>query len=72
MKKSNSVSLQGYVEIEEGTIRIYDKAGDEIVGWVDTEWIEDPEFVVPAIAKAIRVFYEDGEDKLKELIDWRR
>ena len=71
MKKSNSVSLQGYVEIEEGSIRIYDKVGEEIVGWVDTGWIEDPEFVVPAIANAIKVFYEDGEDKLKELIDWR-
>ena len=61
--------IKGYVEIEDGSIRIYDKDGEEIVGWEETEWVEDPKFVVPAIANAIKIFCDDGEDELKYLMD---
>ena len=31
----------------------------EIVGWSKDEWLEDPELVVPAIANAIMLCYEN-------------
>jgi hypothetical protein len=46
------------IDNEGGHIRIYD-GDEEIVGWSQDEWVEDPEFVVPAIANAIKLAYED-------------
>jgi hypothetical protein len=44
-----------------------DNGGDEIVGWHSDEWKEDPEMVVPVIANAIMLCYENPEG-LKELL----
>lgn len=55
------------VDIGEGYVRIYDKNGNEIVGWIEDEWTEDPE-AVESIAMALKIYYEDGEAALIAII----
>ena len=52
------------VEIDNTEITIYDEQGYEVVHWVDTEWMEDPS-IVPAIANAIRMAFEEPERLIK-------
>lgn len=56
------------IEITEGAIRIYDADGKEIVGWVQSEWVEDPE-VVYSIANAVRITCSSGADELKRILE---
>ena len=55
------------VEILSDTIRIYDNDNNEVVGWVEDEWLEDPNLVL-VIANAINIFYGFGTDRLKTII----
>lgn len=55
------------VEILSDTIRIYDNDNNEVVGWVEEEWLEDPNLVL-VIANAINIFYGYGADRLKTII----
>lgn len=55
------------VEILSDTIRIYDNDNNEVVGWVEEEWLEDQNLVL-VIANAISIFYEYGADMLKTII----
>jgi hypothetical protein len=52
------------VIVDNDNITIMHK-GVEVVMWDQQEWIEDPDFLVPAIANAIKLAYEDIE-ALKE------
>jgi len=49
-----------HAKIEPDTIRIYDEHQNEIVGWHEDEWKEDP-FVTMSIANAIKMAYEEPE-----------
>ena len=49
------------VEVGRTHVTICNEEGYEVVHWVDTEWMEDPELVVPAIANAIRMAYVNPE-----------
>lgn len=53
--------------IDAQEITINDRKGNEIVKWVDDEWIEDPSVTV-SIANAINIIYTEGEDTLKQTI----
>lgn len=55
------------VEILSDTIRIYDNDNNEVVGWVEEEWLEDPNLVL-VIANAISIFYAYGANMLKTII----
>ena len=55
------------VEINAFSIRILDKDFNEIVGWVIDEWKEDENIVI-SIVNAIKVYYVNGEDRLKEIL----
>lgn len=55
------------LEISEEEITINDSQGNEIVKWVESEWIEDSAIVV-SIANAINIVYIDGEEALKDLL----
>lgn len=57
------------VEITGDTIRIYDRNANEIVGWIDDEWAEDPSITI-FIANAIATFYEMGEDGLRQKLSF--
>ena len=59
-----------FAQINEDSIRIIEMKGadeKEIVGWTKDEWVEDPETVVPAIANAIMLCYENPEALLEQL-----
>ena len=59
-----------YAHVNNDHISIMEDNGgneNEIVGWHSDEWKEDPEMVVPAIANAIMLCYENPEG-LKELL----
>jgi hypothetical protein len=58
------------VDVRGGYIRIYD-GDEEIAGWSKQEWMEDPEFVVPAIANAISLAYENM-DGLKNILNFNK
>ena len=62
--------VKGSVEIGDDHLTILDEYGSEVVHWVVAEVEEDPE-VAFTIAHAIKVFYEHGVDKLKEMIQWK-
>lgn len=47
------------VEITDDFVRIYE-GEEEIVGWVNDEWEEDPS-IVPSIANAIHLAYTNFE-----------
>ena len=47
-----------HVEFGEDYIRIY-KGNEEIVGWHEQEWLDDPASVTPAIANAIHLAHTD-------------
>lgn len=60
--------FSGGIEIEESDhIAISDNFG-EIVYWNRTEWEEDSS-VVTAIANAIRLYYKEGPEALRQLVD---
>jgi hypothetical protein len=59
------------VIVEEEGIYINDENGTEIVSWTIDEWKEDTEFVVPAIANAIKMALMKGPDALKTSIKWK-
>lgn len=75
-KESSTLPIEGYwlnmrriefeVEIADGQIVIYD-CDEEVVSWIDSEWIEDPETVVPAIANAIFLAYKKPIELIKKL-----
>jgi ParB-like chromosome segregation protein Spo0J len=54
------------VEFSQTEIHISDLGG-EIVGWVQSEWVEDPA-VVFAIANALKFAYENGTEALRRLV----
>lgn len=54
------------VEVEEDHVTVYEN-DVEIVHWTKDEWVEDPEFVVPAICNAIHLAYTNI-NKLKKLV----
>ena len=53
--------------ITNDSVCIKDSNGEEIVYWHEDQWKEDPETVVPTIANAIKLCYENP-DKLKKLV----
>lgn len=59
--------FMGRVEIDTDYIRIYDSDGEEIVGWVEDEWLEEPTLVV-GIATVIDILHTEGEDAVKSMI----
>ena len=65
-----NASRNGHVDVFEDSVHIYDEHGEEIVMWLEDEWIEDPSVTI-SIANAIRVFYVDGPDALKSIIGRR-
>ena len=60
--------------IDDESVNIYFDNGDDkdpthVVYWHKDEWIEDPETVVPAIHRAIELFFTDKR-KLLKLLGW--
>jgi hypothetical protein len=58
--------------IDSESINIYIDNGDDkdptnIVYWHEDEWLEDAEFVVPAILRAIDLFVHDPKKLLETL-----
>lgn len=52
------------VDVSMDSITISTLDGIEVVHWVDDEWMEDPS-IVPAIANAMRMAYEEPETLLE-------
>lgn len=55
------------VDIGEDYISILDENHEEIVYWNICEWEENPNVVI-SIANAIRIYYQNGVKRLKEVL----
>lgn len=55
------------VTLDEDSIYITDDHGEEVVMWTEQEWVDEPN-VVLSIANAIKIYYEEGADKLRSYI----
>jgi hypothetical protein len=55
------------VDITEEYIDITTSDGTPVVSWSKEEWVEDPSFVVPAIANAILLASTDPNNLIKLL-----
>mgnify|MGYP006291989723 CR=1 FL=1 len=62
------VNLYELLTIAEDGIYIYNNQGEEIVSWIQDEWVEDPS-VVLSIASAIRILVEDGPLELESFLE---
>ena len=65
--RSKKQSEDAMIVFGEDYISIQDAEGIEIVHWHQDEWREDSKMVF-LIANAIKVFYEDGEQKVIDVI----
>ncbi|NLK37037.1 MAG: hypothetical protein GX299_03015 [Epulopiscium sp.] len=63
--------VKGSVEISDDDLTILDEYGNEVVHWVITEIEEDPKLAF-TIAYTVKIFYECGVDKIKEIIHLKR
>lgn len=59
----------GYIEFGEDYIRFYSVGKEEIVGWTQDEWVEDPS-VVLSIAHAAAIAAKDGILRLRRRIEY--
>ena len=50
------------VDVDDDYVQISMEDGTEVVYWVKNEWIEDPACVVPAIANAIKMAFENPQE----------
>jgi hypothetical protein len=57
----------GWVRITNDTVRIEDDESREVVGWVQQEWIDDPD-VVGSIVNAIAIALTKGAKEVKGMI----
>lgn len=60
------MSSHYYISTARGEVHLGDSEG-EIVSWVESEWIEDPEVVI-SIVHAVRFLIEFGGDFLRSRI----
>lgn len=56
------------IEMTEDALHIYDENGEEIVCWVEDEWIEDPT-VALSMANAVHIFHTQGPEYLKTILN---
>jgi hypothetical protein len=60
------------IAIDGESVNIYRDNGEgkeptHIAYWHEDEWLEDPETVVPAMLRAVELFYEDQHELLSVL-----
>lgn len=58
---------QGRVEIEKDHIALLDENDKELIYWDEMEWQEDNS-VFLSIANAIRILWEEGPEKIREMV----
>ena len=67
--KPNDPNVAVEEEFGKSFVTIFDDDGQEVVTWVEDEWIEDPS-IIPAIKNAVRLAKQGKVEEIKRMINF--